>query len=285
MSNKDTMSNTFFNQNRCTIANDIFNKIMYDIDNLIILSDEKTIIFKTIEYINNYTGSELNQLQKHYLCIDVITQLVNCSNNSDVNKNIALSTFPLKIFDYFSQIEEEEEKEKKREKNINIDIDINVNIDHLEDQHAKMSEDEDENEESLDSFNEIVNELYESICNVIKMENIKPNTISLNLFNIINKIVTVLSKYEKLKWKTKKIVIIKTFDKVKDNLNYVFPNITDADIKLVKNAFNNIPNIIDSVFSIYLEKCNQIFGEVMSNPIVNGFANMFVSLMKPPQVD
>ena len=97
-------------------------------------------------------------MQKHYICIDVIIQLVKSSNNSDVNKIFALSTFPLQIFDYFNQLEKEEVNET-------VESETEPEV-----ETEETTEDEDE-DESLDSFNEIVNELYQSICDVIKMKN------------------------------------------------------------------------------------------------------------------
>jgi hypothetical protein len=199
-----------------------------------------TYFFIENENMNiNYINEvkSLTTIQKHYICIDISIKLVNSYPNSDLIKIAALSTFPQKVFEYFAEIEQTH---------------------------------------TIDSFNTIVNELYTTIYDTIKMEEITPQGVSSNLFNIINKIIKVLSKYEKLNWDDKKAVIIKAFDKIKDNLKTIFPNISDNDINIIKFAFSTIPSIID----LSVTKCNQVIEEAISHPVVNSFANILFSFMK-----
>jgi hypothetical protein len=242
------MSNKFFidNESINLIVNDIVIKITNDITNNIIDTQEKTVIYKIINYINTYNLKSLTVIQKHYICIEVVIKLVNSYPNTDAIKLLALSSFPLKIFEYFAEIEEASTMDSEAP--------------------------------TMDSFNIIINELYTLICDTIKFEKLTPQGISNNLFNfnIINKIIKVLGKYEKLSWEDKKTVIIKAFDKIKENIKTIFPNISENDINIVKLAFSTIPSIID----LSVTKCNQIFEEVISNPVISGFANIMFSLMK-----
>ena len=233
------MSNKFFidNESINLIVNDIVIKITNDITNNMIDTQEKTVIYKIINYINTYDSKSLTVIQKHYICIEVVIKLVNSYPNSDSIKLLALSSFPLKIFEYFAEIEDAP---------------------------------------TMDSFNIIINELYTSICDTIKFEELTPLGISNNLFNIIKKIIKILGKYEKLSWDDKKTVIVKAFDKIKENIKTIFPHISENDINIIKLSFSTIPSIID----LSVTKCNQVFEEVLTNPVISGFANIMFSLMK-----
>lgn len=109
------------------------------------------------------------------------------------------------------------------------------------------------NEQSRNNVNNleaIVNELYNSIYNMITQEEINPAEIPAQLITIVTKTVQVINKYSDLKGSEKKQLVLSAFDKLNNNIDVIFPTISEQDKKMIKLALSTIPSLIDNIISV-----------------------------------
>ena len=105
-------------------------------------------------------------------------------------------------------------------------------------------------ENNVHNLESIVNELYNSIYNMITMEEINPVEIPAQLITIVTKTVQVINKYSDLKGSEKKQLVLSAFDKLNNNIDVIFPTISEQDKKMIKLALSTIPSLIDNIISV-----------------------------------
>jgi hypothetical protein len=105
-------------------------------------------------------------------------------------------------------------------------------------------------ENNVHNLESIVNELYNSIYNMITMEEINPVEIPVQLITIVTKTVQVINKYSDLKGSEKKQLVLSAFDKLNNNIDVIFPTISEQDKKMIKLALSTIPSLIDNIISV-----------------------------------
>ena len=105
-------------------------------------------------------------------------------------------------------------------------------------------------ENNVHNLETIVNELYNSIYGIITMEEINPVEIPAQLITIVTKTVQVINKYSDLKGSEKKQLVLSAFDKLNNNIDVIFPTISEQDKKMIKLALSTIPSLIDNIISI-----------------------------------
>jgi hypothetical protein len=103
---------------------------------------------------------------------------------------------------------------------------------------------------NVNNLESIVNELYNSIYNMITMEEINPAEIPAQLITIVTKTVQVINKYSDLKGSEKKQLVLSAFDKLNNNIDVIFPQISEQDKKMIKLALSTIPSLIDNIISV-----------------------------------
>lgn len=103
---------------------------------------------------------------------------------------------------------------------------------------------------NVNNLESIVNELYNSIYNMITQEEINPVEIPTQLITIVTKTVQVINKYSDLKGSEKKQLVLSAFDKLNNNIDVIFPRISEQDKKMIKLALSTIPSLIDNIISV-----------------------------------
>jgi hypothetical protein len=78
---------------------------------------------------------------------------------------------------------------------------------------------------------------------MIKLENLDPKVIPTNLISIFFKFTSIISKYSNLSWEEKKHVILSAFEKFRENIDRIFPGISELDKKKLSDTLLNIPTL------------------------------------------
>lgn len=133
-------------------------------------------------------------------------------------------------------------------------------------------------ENNVHNLETIVNELYNSIYGIITMEEINPVEIPAQLITIVTKTVQVINKYSDLKGSEKKQLVLSAFDKLNNNIDVIFPSISEQDKKMIKLALSTIPSLIDNIISIINMKYDIDFENLIKK--TSALSNLFCCFMQ-----
>jgi hypothetical protein len=133
-------------------------------------------------------------------------------------------------------------------------------------------------ENNVHNLESIVNELYNSIYNMITMEEINPVEIPAQLITIVTKTVQVINKYSDLKGSEKKQLVLSAFDKLNNNIDVIFPKISEQDKKMIKLALSTIPSLIDNIISVINMKYDIDFENLIKK--TSALSKLFCCLMQ-----
>jgi hypothetical protein len=133
-------------------------------------------------------------------------------------------------------------------------------------------------ENNVNNLESIVNELYNSIYNMITQEEINPVEIPAQLITIVTKTVQVINKYSDLKGSEKKQLVLSAFDKLNNNIDVIFPTISEQDKKMIKLALSTIPSLIDNIISVINMKYDIDFENIIKK--TSALSKLFCCLMQ-----
>jgi hypothetical protein len=279
----------------------LFDRIICDIRKMLIsynFNNFSILVLKVMEIINTYY--QLNSAIKYQLSIDILLHIVNNYNNynnyeTDIcitkrEKMYLTSIIPSMVFDLSNLNSNACKNHKKyiKEKSINnkirklenkfkrleIELDnlegldnININTSniHLNNKNSNRNNMDNNSEENthFTDIHKIVHELCDSITGMIYSQNLTPEEIPISLILILNKVIIFMNKYKNLKGIEKKQLVISAFQKLRDNIKIVFPQITPQEEELIDLAFKTIPNLIDGIISVLEVKYNINFEEIL----------------------
>jgi hypothetical protein len=133
-------------------------------------------------------------------------------------------------------------------------------------------------ENNVNNLESIVNELYNSIYNMITQEEINPVEIPAQLITIVTKTVQVINKYSDLKGSEKKQLVLSAFDKLNNNIDVIFPTISEQDKKMIKLALSTIPSLIDNIISVINMKYDIDFENIIKK--TSALSKLFCCLIQ-----
>jgi hypothetical protein len=239
------------------------------------------IVEKVCNYIeNNYKVSRSN---KYRIIIDILIKIINDLNITKNHQIYLMESIHTMVFDY------EDELEKR--KTVNISVQINEDNNHNNEEEfyeteslpTPMPEMESTpsttptttptptpkpaspKETDLNDFNNIVNELYQTIYDNINNEKIEPENIPSQLIIIVGKVGSAISKYTDLSWDIKKKILISAFTKFQENIDKIFPGINEIDKNLIITALTSVPTLFEYFISITTNKYSNYMNRFMNN--------------------
>jgi len=173
------------------------------------------------------------------------------SKQSKLTKNIEILQPPPTPPPTPSSIQTNDIKDVIPEENNNMnETDNNIELISVKALPKTDNEQTKKTENNVHNLESIVNELYNSIYNMITMEEINPVEIPAQLITIVTKTVQVINKYSDLKGSEKKQLVLSAFDKLNNNIDVIFPTILEHDKKMIKLALSTIPSLIDNIISV-----------------------------------
>jgi hypothetical protein len=235
------------------------------------------IVEKVCNYIeNNYKVSRSN---KYRIIIDILIKIINDLNITKNHQIYLMESIHTMVFDY------EDELEKR--KTVNISVQINEDNNHNNEEEfyeteslpTPMPEMESTpsttptptpkpaspKETYLNDFNNIVNELYQTIYDNINNEKIEPENIPSQLIIIVGKVGSAISKYTDLSWDIKKKILISAFTKFQENIDKIFPGINEIDKNLIITALTSVPTLFEYFISITTNKYSNYMNRFVNN--------------------
>ena len=253
------------------------------------------IVIKVMEILKNYP--ELTPANKYQLSIDILIKIINNLELDEQHQIYLLGTVHSMVFD-LADINTRINNKKllnsnnnpnnhNNLNNINLNNfnnlnNLNINLTSLNpvninQKKLKQMEIEIENEANHSNMNdlqEIVNKLYDLIYDMIISQKMDAISIPSQLINIVSQTVELIESYKTLTGIEKKHLVISAFDKLNDNIDDIFPNLTKEDESMIKLAIKTVPNLIDSIISIISSKYNIHFEEIFNKNTMNFFKNI-----------
>jgi hypothetical protein len=233
------------------------------------------IVEKVCNYIeNNYKVSRSN---KYRIIIDILIKIITDLNITKNHQIYLMESIHTMVFDY------EDELEKR--KTVSISVQINEDNNHNNEEEfyeteslpTPMPEMESTptptptptpaspKETDLNDFNNIVNELYQTIYDNINNEKIEPENIPSQLIIIVGKVGSAISKYTDLSWDIKKKILISAFTKFQENIDKIFPGINEIDKNLIITALTSVPTLFEYFISITTNKYSNYMNRFVNN--------------------
>lgn len=257
------------------------------------------IVIKVMEILKNYP--ELTPANKYQLSIDILIKIINNLELDEQHQIYLLGTVHSMVFD-LADINTRINNKKllnsnnnpnnpnnhnninnfNNINNLNNFNNLNINLSHLSpvninQKKLKQMEIEIENEANHSNMNdlqEIVNKLYDLMYDMIISQKMDAVSIPSQLINIVSHTVQLIESYKNLTGIEKKHLVISAFDKLNDNIDDIFPNLSKEDESMIKLAIKTVPNLIDSVISIISSKYNIHFEEIFNKNTINFFKNI-----------
>ena len=289
------MSNNLSYLEKKNIINSILTGLSGTIKSFNITIDNFSIIvIKVMEILKNYP--ELTPANKYQLSIDILIKIINNLELDEQHQIYLLGTVHSMVFD-LSDINTRTNNKKFSNNNNNLNNNnsnnnlnnnnnnlnnLNINLTHLSpvninQKKLKQMEIEIEretNNSNMNDLQEIVNKLYDLIYDMIISQKMDAVSIPSQLINIVSQTVQLIESYKNLTGIEKKHLVMSAFDKLNDNIDDIFPNLSKEDESMIKLAIKTVPNLIDSIISIISSKYNIHFEEIFNKNTMNFFKNI-----------
>ena len=282
------MSNNLSYQEKKNIINSILNSLSGTIKSFNITIDNFSIIvIKVMEILKNYP--ELTPANKYQLSIDILLKIINNLELDEQHQIYLLGTVHSMVFDLAdinTRINNKKIPNNKDQKLNNLNINLNsinninpinpINPININQKKLKQMEIEIENysNNNMNDLQEIVNKLYDLIYEMIRSQRMDAVSIPSQLINIVAQTIELIETYKNLTGIEKKHLVIAAFDKLNDNIDDIFPNLSKEDESMIKIAIKTVPNLIDSIISIISSKYNIHFDEIFNKNTMNFFKNI-----------
>ncbi len=215
-----------------------------------------SIVEKVYNYIegNNY---ELNDSNKYRIIIDILIKIINDLNITKNHQIYLMESIHTMVFDYEDELKKQRQTQTQTQtqtENNTLNINVQINEEEFYETESTSSplekETETETETDLNEFNNIVNELYQTIYDNIHNEKLKPNDIPGKMISIVSQVGNAISKYTNLSWDLKKQILISAFNKIQENIDKIFPNVNEIDKNIILSALSSAPSFIDYFISL-----------------------------------
>jgi len=276
------MSNNLSYIEKKNIINCILTSLSGTIKSFNITIDNFSIIvIKVMEILKNYP--ELTPANKYQLSIDILLKIINNLELDEQHQIYLLGTVHSMVFDLADINTRINNKKLSNNRNQNLN-DLNINLNsinpvnpiNINQRKLKQMEIEIENHSSnnMNDLQEIVNKLYDLIYEMIKSQKMDAVSIPSQLINIVAQTIELIETYKNLTGIEKKHLVVAAFDKLNDNIDDIFPNLSKEDESMIKIAIKTVPNLIDSIISIISSKYNINFEEIFNKNTMNFFKNI-----------
>ncbi len=250
------------------------------------LDNFSTLVIKVMENLKTY--AQLSPSNRYQLSIEILMKIINDMELESDQKVYLLGTIPSMVFDFADinsrKIDLSSPSPISTKNNIKPSqssptptsspptplptpssiqtIRTNDNDDIIPEENMNTNETqnnielisikpkEEKTENNIHNLEIIVNELYNSIYNMITQEEINPAEIPGQLITIVTNTVKVINKYSDLKGCEKKQLVLSAFDKLNNNIDVIFPKISEQDKKMIQLALSTIPSLIDNIISV-----------------------------------
>ena len=245
------------------------------------------IVIKVMEILKNYP--ELTPANKYQLSIDILLKIINNLELDEQHQIYLLGTVHSMVFDLAdinTRINNKKilnNKEQNLNNNLNnnfnnLNINLNpinpinpININHKKLKQMEIEIENHSNNPNMNDLQEIVNKLYNLIYEMIISQKIDAVSIPSQLINIVTQTIELIETYKNLTGIEKKHLVVAAFDKLNDNIDDIFPNLSKEDENMIKLAIKTVPNLIDSIISIISSKYNIHFEEIFNKNTMNFF--------------
>ena len=245
------------------------------------------IVIKVMEILKNYP--ELTPANKYQLSIDILIKIINNLEFDEQHQIYLLGTVHSMVFDLADINTRINNKKFVSNNNNNSNNNLNNNLNNFNINSIplnpvninlkKLKQMEIENQSNnpnnnMTDLQEIVNKLYDLIYNMIISQKIDAVSIPSQLINIVTQTIELIETYKNLTGIEKKHLVMSAFDKLNDNIDDIFPNLSKEDESMIKLAIKTVPNLIDSIISIISSKYNIHFEEIFNKNTMNFFKNI-----------
>ena len=245
------------------------------------------IVIKVMEILKNYP--ELTPANKYQLSIDILIKIINNLEFDEQHQIYLLGTVHSMVFDLAdinTRINNKKNSSNKEQNlntlnnlnNLNINLSpVNINQKKLKQMEIEINNQQNNNNNGNNNMNdlqEIVNKLYDLIYEMIISQKMDAVSIPSQLINIVTQTIELIETYKNLTGIEKKHLVIAAFDKLNDNIDDIFPNLSKEDESMIKLAIKTVPNLIDSIISIISSKYNIHFEEIFNKNTMNFFKNI-----------
>lgn len=289
------MSNNLSYLEKKNIINSILTGLSGTIKSFNITIDNFSIIvIKVMEILKNYP--ELTPANKYQLSIDILIKIINNLELDEQHQIYLLGTVHSMVFD-LSDINTRTNNKKFSNNNNNLNNNnsnnnlnnnnnnlnnLNINLTHLSPVNINQKKlkkmeieiERETNNSNMNDLQEIVNKLYDLIYDMIISQKMDAVSIPSQLINIVSQTVQLIESYKNLTGIEKKHLVMSAFDKLNDNIDDIFPNLSKEDESMIKLAIKTVPNLIDSIISIISSKYNIHFEEIFNKNTMNFFKNI-----------
>ena len=245
------------------------------------------IVIKVMEILKNYP--ELTPANKYQLSIDILLKIINNLELDEQHQIYLLGTVHSMVFDLAdinTRINNKKNSSNKEQNlntlnnlnNLNINLSpVNINQKKLKQMEIEINNQQNNNNNGNNNMNdlqEIVNKLYDLIYEMIISQKMDAVSIPSQLINIVTQTIELIETYKNLTGIEKKHLVIAAFDKLNDNIDDIFPNLSKEDESMIKLAIKTVPNLVDSIISIISSKYNIHFEEIFNKNTMNFFKNI-----------
>lgn len=129
-----------------------------------------------------------------------------------------------------------------------------------------------ENKIKVDTV-KVSNQLYDRMIKFIKNNKYSPEDITKNIFIILTQVMSLIDEYPSLTGSEKKFIITNIMNKLVNDIDKIFPNITNEQKHALKFAMKMVPTLIDSLI-------NAARGQIDINKIIKHVTGCFGRLFK-----
>lgn len=114
----------------------------------------------------------------------------------------------------------------------------------------------------------ITNQIYDRLLVLIKEKDIDSKTLGINIFILLTQIMSIVDEYPDITGTEKRNIVINVFNRLIDELDTIFPDITEDDKALIIMAIKYIIPLIETLIDVIRKK-------VDINKVKNWFSRTF----------
>lgn len=100
----------------------------------------------------------------------------------------------------------------------------------------------------------ITEDLYNRLKNIIKEKKYNAPTLAKNLYIILPQIMIMVNEYPTLTGTDKKEIVLAVFDKLIDDIDNIFPNVTEENKILIKTSIRYLSPMIEQIINVVKDR-------------------------------